>query len=131
MRIVLPAMGVAVAAFAVWLTVRLVNRRKRLGRRTWITVAAVAVLVGYPLSFGPACWITSRANLSQNLVNVAYQPILWGFDHGPDWLRCRIHDYADFASVGLWHLELARYRSQDITVWTREQPIIGTQLILH
>ena len=22
----------------------------------WITVALVAVLVGYPLSFGPACW---------------------------------------------------------------------------
>ena len=23
----------------------------------WITVALVAVLVGYPLSFGPACWL--------------------------------------------------------------------------
>jgi hypothetical protein len=26
----------------------------------WIAVVVLTVLVGYPLSFGPACWISSR-----------------------------------------------------------------------
>jgi len=28
----------------------------------WITVTLVAVLVGYPLSFGPACWLVAWTN---------------------------------------------------------------------
>ncbi len=30
----------------------------------WITVARVAVLAGYPLSFGPACWLTATPETS-------------------------------------------------------------------
>jgi len=56
MSIALPALAVAFAAFCVWRAIRLVNRRERLGRRFWITVALV-VLVGYPLSFGPVYWL--------------------------------------------------------------------------
>jgi hypothetical protein len=35
--------------------------RKKLGVAFWATVVVVVVLIGYPLSFGPACWIASRS----------------------------------------------------------------------
>ncbi len=37
--------------------------RKRAGAGFWITVALVAVLVGYPLGFGPACWLAGSDRL--------------------------------------------------------------------
>ncbi len=55
---ILPALGVVFAAFVVWLTVRIVNRRERWAKRT--ALAFVVVLVLYPLSMGPAYWITGR-----------------------------------------------------------------------
>jgi len=42
----------------------------------WITVALVAVLVGYPLSFGPACWISSHTNRGMRAINIIYQPLM-------------------------------------------------------
>jgi hypothetical protein len=42
----------------------------------WIAVALLVALVAYPISFGPACWITSRADRGQNLLPVMYWPIL-------------------------------------------------------
>ena len=50
---------VAFAAFCVWLTVRIVNRRERWAK--WmLAVMFVTALFGYPLSLGPACWLTAR-----------------------------------------------------------------------
>jgi hypothetical protein len=43
----------------------------------WITVALVAVLVGYPLSFGPACWIVSRMPEDPECFRHFYLPIAW------------------------------------------------------
>ena len=37
------------------------TERKKSGVAFWAAVVLVVLLVGYPLSFGPACWITSRA----------------------------------------------------------------------
>src|SRR5258708_35393274 len=34
--------------------------RKKPGVAFWTTVVMVVLLVGYPLSFGPACWIATR-----------------------------------------------------------------------
>jgi hypothetical protein len=34
--------------------------RKKPGVAFWATVVLAALLVGYPLSFGPACWLTSQ-----------------------------------------------------------------------
>src|SRR5262245_50887509 len=50
-------------------------QNKRPGVAFWATVVAVVVLV-YPLSFGPACWITSRADCGKGLLPVVYRPIL-------------------------------------------------------
>ncbi len=48
----------------------------------WIAVALVVVLAAYPLSFGPACWITSRAEHGAELVPIVYRPVTWGLSVG-------------------------------------------------
>src|SRR4029077_8067590 len=42
----------------------------------WFTVALVAVLVGYPLSFGPACWVIGRKMLPVSAAAKAYWPLV-------------------------------------------------------
>jgi hypothetical protein len=42
----------------------------------WITLALVAVLVGYPLSFGPACWISERTENDGKILSFLYRPII-------------------------------------------------------
>src|SRR5262249_20222835 len=34
--------------------------RKKPGVAFWATVVVVVALLGYPLSFGPACWLTAQ-----------------------------------------------------------------------
>jgi hypothetical protein len=51
--------------------------RKKPPAGFWITVALVAVLVGYPLSFGPAIWLTARGYFRESAVQSFYMPILW------------------------------------------------------
>ena len=58
-ELILPALGVAFAAFCVWLGVRVVNRRERWAK--WTGVALLVALMGYPLSFGPAYWMCTDA----------------------------------------------------------------------
>jgi hypothetical protein len=71
MAIALLALGIAFAAFCIWLTLRLVNGQKKLGWKLWATAGVIAV-VGYPLSIGPACWITSRTKIGASLVTNTY-----------------------------------------------------------
>lgn len=42
----------------------------------WITVALVAALVGYPLSFGPACWLAIWQPRLTAPVAYAYWPLM-------------------------------------------------------
>jgi hypothetical protein len=52
--------------------------RKKPGVAFWATVLMVAVLVGYPLSFGPACWIATRTHTDDaKLFAVVYGPMWW------------------------------------------------------
>jgi hypothetical protein len=53
-----------------------VTNRKHPSAGFWITVALVAVLVAYPLSVGPACWIATRIDGGENAWNIAYRPIV-------------------------------------------------------
>ena len=59
---------------------------KKPGVAFWAAVVVVVVLVVYPLSFGPACWITSRtdrylgiqnANRAASAISVFYRPLTW------------------------------------------------------
>jgi hypothetical protein len=49
--------------------------RKKPGVAFWATVLVVVMLL-YPLSFGPACWITTHAGVGASVVSTAYQPLL-------------------------------------------------------
>jgi hypothetical protein len=75
-EVVCAGLGIIFAASCVWLTVRIVNRRKKRGMPFWATVVVAAVLVAYPLSLGPACWITSRTNVGAAVVGRVYHPIM-------------------------------------------------------
>jgi len=43
----------------------------------WITVALVVVLVVYPLSFGPACWLTAKGVVPVEAIETAYRPVVF------------------------------------------------------
>jgi hypothetical protein len=79
----------------------MIEPRKKPSAGFWITVALVAVLVGYPLSFGPACWITSRTNVGASAVSTAYRPATWGMSRSS-----RIADavswYSELGSAEAW-----------------------------
>jgi len=53
--------------------------RKKPGVALWATVVAVVVLVAYPVSFGPACWIVSRrpGAVNHRWLPDIYWPIGW------------------------------------------------------
>jgi len=56
--------------------------RKRPTARFWLTVALVAVLVGYPLSIGPAFRLTDHGSLPDwevDPVESFYVPVYWLF----------------------------------------------------
>ena len=57
--------------------------RKKPGVAFWATVGLVVALVAYPLSFGPACWITSWCNLDGGWIFVMYRPIIWVAETAP------------------------------------------------
>ena len=47
------------------------------GAAFWATVVVVIALVGYPLSVGPACWLSSRMNYGASTVSSVYRPLTW------------------------------------------------------
>ena len=73
--------------------------RKKPGLAFWATVVAVvALVVAYPLSFGPACWWLKDSELDNGVVvNIApnvYWPIGWLAENGPESLSDAINWYA-------------------------------------
>jgi hypothetical protein len=67
-----------------------------------ITVAFVAVLVGYPLSFGPACWITSWTNAGAGSIPKVYRPITWLMVAGDSLTSEMVKAYADVGAAHGW-----------------------------
>jgi hypothetical protein len=43
----------------------------------WATVVVVVLLVAYPLSFGPACWLYNWNGVGKSTIEVAYFPLVW------------------------------------------------------
>ena len=91
MTFILPALAVAFAAFCVWLTVRIVNRRERWTK--WTLAAAIGVPGLYILSFGPACWMVDRGNVAARPVAMLYRPILVVILNGPEICRSALTSY--------------------------------------
>src|SRR5262245_31992187 len=53
-------LAIAFSACCLWLAVRVINRRERWAKWAF-AVMVVTALFGYPLSIGPACWLTARS----------------------------------------------------------------------
>src|SRR5258708_5482927 len=76
MTIIFPALAVALAAFCVWLTVQIVNRRER--RAKWTAVGLIIALpMLYVVSVGPVCWLADRYQRWDDLqfLRRAYLPL--------------------------------------------------------
>ncbi len=67
------------------------ENQKKPGVAFWATVVVVVALVGYPLSFGPACWISSRTGIE---LSQAYFPIGWLLRRSPQPLANALGMYA-------------------------------------
>ncbi len=96
MAFVLPTLAVAFAAFCIWLTVRIVNRREQWAK--WTLAAVVGLPVLYVLSFGPAHVLSDRMGMDDPLFWKFYKPIEWMVDYGPRPLRDALERYS-----GLWN----------------------------
>jgi hypothetical protein len=77
MNIIFPVVVLAFVSFVVWLGVRIVNRRERWAKRMAVGLA-MAAFVGYPLSFGPYCWVGARSDdlTIVERFNVVYSPLV-------------------------------------------------------
>jgi len=88
---IIAVLGVSLAPVAIWLTVRITNRRE-----PWAIWAAVALLVfaaAYPLSFGPACWMGSRVHGCGPIVSAIYRPVIRAWLCSPQPLKRVGYDY--------------------------------------
>lgn len=85
MDLLLLALWVALAAFVIWLGIRVINRRERWAKRTLCGFIGLFPVV-YLLSFGIACAIVSRSRtdaFSIPMLPHVYQPLGWLNRHGP------------------------------------------------
>ena len=83
----------------------------------WISAALVAVLVGYPLSFGPACWVCSRYPMAIFLWEAAdfvYAPILYAWYDGPKIVTNVIAWYANLGAAA--HLTVAKMLDESFCI---------------
>jgi hypothetical protein len=108
MTILLPALAIAFAAFCVWLTVRIVNRRERWAK--WMALAAaIGIPALYVASFGPVCWISSHAldridHIGARTVSELYQPILFLAWSGPSIAQRPVIWYMRLWSSDRWQI---------------------------
>ena len=64
-------------------------------------MALVVVLVGYPLSIGPACWISSRTNTGAAVVSKVYRPLTWGMSKS-EFTAIAVSWYSELGSAKFW-----------------------------
>lgn len=73
------------------------ENRKKLGVVFWATVVLVVVLIGYPISFGPVCWLSDRHFIPDTLPHAIYTPLARLL---ANYYSDRICDFA--TDYGLW-----------------------------
>ena len=126
MSIVLAAIGVAFAAFCVWLGVRIFNRRERWAK--WTALAIAAVLAAYPLGIKPAVWLMEREwmpQMKQMLgLDASALPAIWDADflYGPrnaagedTYVLCEINVSSVFPDPEQAPAEIARLATQRLS----------------
>jgi hypothetical protein len=78
------------------------TEQKKSGVAFWATVVLLVVLVAYPLSFGPACWVVSRTNAGTEWLPFCYRPIVSGLSMNPTRLSAAIQWYAQLGAAPRW-----------------------------
>ncbi len=75
------------------------DSRNKPGFAFWATVVVVVALVGYPLSFGPACWWFTRHPQRESCLDQIYYPVLRVWDAGPSPVRQALDWYANLGAA--------------------------------
>jgi len=92
MSILLPILAVSFAAFCVWLTVRILNRRERWAK--WTLAALIVLPTLYVLSTGPALWLWGGDQKIPEWLFAIYWPIR-AIPDGPDLIEDAFVWYLD------------------------------------
>lgn len=63
--------------------------RKKPGLAFWATMTFLALLILWPLSWGPQLWLMGSGYVPEWLIwtDHVYDPLRWGLDVAPDWVR--------------------------------------------
>jgi|SRR6516165_7911756 hypothetical protein len=77
------------------------DKKWKPGVAFWATVVVVVALL-YPISFGPACWITSRMNFGASAVPIFYRPAIWSMAHDTGVAKA-ITSYSELGAAKDWH----------------------------
>jgi hypothetical protein len=75
--------------------------RKKPGAAFWATVLLVVPML-YVLSFGPACWITSRTEIGAGILPTLYRPMIWAWDSYPQSLHHQLLWYSRVGAKDWW-----------------------------
>lgn len=76
--------------------------RKRPGGAFWATVGLVLLLAGYPLSFGPVCWLVSWTGRGSESLPIIYRPMLRAWESGPPFIADALLGYTQFGAKHGW-----------------------------
>jgi hypothetical protein len=74
--------------------------RKQPGVASWATAMVVVILVGNPLSFGPACWAVGRGFWKAEHAAVLYRPLAVLTWRGPAWVAGLLYRLAGITDIG-------------------------------
>jgi len=77
--------------------------RKKPGVAFWATVVVVAVLVAYPLSIGPACWVADHSWIGKEIVAMIYTPAIWCSANGPAPIAAAVNWWAHLYCKNEWN----------------------------
>ena len=64
----------------------------------WIVAAVIGVPALYVVSFGPACWLSSRIQPSGRTASVIYSPVIYAWEKAP---RRAQEIFTHFVEIGL------------------------------
>ena len=81
----------------------MMGKTARIQAACWL-VAALLLLMLCVLSFGPACWASSRAGRGGALVNTLYQPLLRLGASQVEPFATALEHYAELGSAAYWRI---------------------------
>jgi hypothetical protein len=76
--------------------------RKKPGVAFWATVVLVVALGAYPLSWGPACWVSSRLDAGCSCLPLVYRPMIWAMARN-DRVAAALNRYAELGAAPNWY----------------------------